>query len=355
MNTVSTPERPGKFMKKLLAIGSALVVLGLGIAVSGIFIIDYLDRPTGSIAADGIEFTIRPGESGSAIGRRLREAGMIKSEDLFRLLLKTRRMESSLKAGTYRVLPGMSGSDIADLMVSGVQLLVKVSVTEGSGLKAIATAAASAGVAAADAVFAAAVDAQFIASLGIPATSLLGYLYPDTYLLPKNAGAEALLRMMVDTFMKRLKEHLPEATALSPGELHRYVTLASIVEREYRIPDEAPLMAGVFWNRLRIGMALQSCATVVYVITENLGKPHPARLFDRDLKIDDPFNTYLFPGLPPAPICNPGIIALKAAFRPTATRFLYFRLIDESTGRHYFSETLDEHIRAGSLTIKPRS
>jgi UPF0755 protein len=233
-------------------------------------------------------------------------------------------------------------------------MLVRISLPEGSGLSSLAAAAERAGVASADSVTSVANDQAFIASLGIPASTLAGYLFPDTYLLPPDAGAEALLRLMVDTFRKRLAENLPEASSLDPAEIHSRVIMASIVEREYRLAEEAPLMAGVFYNRLRIGMALQSCATVVYAITENLGKPHPSRLFDRDLKINDPFNTYMFPGLPPAPICNPGLTAIMAAFRPASTRFLYFRLVDEAKGSHYFSETLDEHIKAGALFVKPR-
>ena len=102
-------------------------------------------------------------------------------------------------------------------------------------------------------------------------------------------------------------------------------------------------------------MALQSCATVVYVITERMGKSHPQRLFDRDLQLEDPFNTYRQPGLPPAPISNPGATALHASFNPTPSRNLYFRLVDENTGKHYFSETLDEHNRAVNRYVKPRS
>jgi len=102
-------------------------------------------------------------------------------------------------------------------------------------------------------------------------------------------------------------------------------------------------------------LALQSCATVVYVITERQGKPHPTRIFDRDLRIDDPYNTYQFPGLPPAPICNPGAVALSAVFNPVNSRYLYFRLVDEASGKHYFSESLDEHIQAAGLAVKPRS
>jgi UPF0755 protein len=133
------------------------------------------------------------------------------------------------------------------------------------------------------------------------------------------------------------------------------VSLASIVEREYRVDDEAPLMAGVFFNRLQIGMALQSCATVEYVITEIQGRPHPERLFDRDTEIRDPYNTYMNAGLPPGPICSPGMVALNAVFNPAESDYLYFRLIDPAAGRHYFSRTLDDHIQAGVFYVKGNS
>jgi UPF0755 protein len=157
---------------------------------------------------------------------------------------------------------------------------------------------------------------------------------------------------MADTFYKRLQEFVPEALSLSPAELNTRVIIASIVEREYRIPDETSLMAGVFYNRLKIGMGLQSCATVEYVITEIQGRPHPEVLLNSDLEIKDPYNTYIRPGLPPGPISAPGKTALRAAFNPVRTDYLYFRLTDAEAGRHYFSRTLDDHIRAGALYLK---
>ena len=111
-------------------------------------------------------------------------------------------------------------------------------------------------------------------------------------------------------------------------------------------------MAGVFYNRINIGMALQSCATVEYIITEILGRPHPEVLLYRDIEIKDPYNTYLQPGLPPGPICAPGTVALRAAINPVKSEYYYFRLTDPGTGRHYFSRTLDDHIRAGALYLK---
>jgi UPF0755 protein len=135
-------------------------------------------------------------------------------------------------------------------------------------------------------------------------------------------------------------------------ELNKRIIIASIVEREYRIPEEAAIMAGVFYNRLNIGMALQSCATVEYIITEIQGRRPPMVIYNRDLEIRDPYNTYLRPGLPPGPISAPGETALRAAFFPEETDYLFFRLVDLASGRHYFSRTLDDHIRAASLYVK---
>jgi len=111
-------------------------------------------------------------------------------------------------------------------------------------------------------------------------------------------------------------------------------------------------MAGVFLNRLRINMALQSCATVVYIITQIQNKPHPSVLLFADLEIRDPYNTYLYLGLPPGPISAPGVVSLNAVMNPDRTEYLYFRLVDSASGRHYFSRTYDEHIKAGQLIPK---
>jgi UPF0755 protein len=157
---------------------------------------------------------------------------------------------------------------------------------------------------------------------------------------------------MADTFFKRLENTGTDFLTLTPKELNDKVILASIVEREYRVDDEAPLMAGVFYNRLNIGMALQSCATLEYIITEIQGRPHPTAIYDRDIAIQDPYNTYNRRGLPPGPISAPGRVALNAVFHPAASDYLYFRLVNPAEGRHYFSKSFDEHIRAGVLYVK---
>jgi len=142
---------------------------------------------------------------------------------------------------------------------------------------------------------------------------------------------------------------------MNPVELNNILILASILEREYQLAEEAPRIAGVFQNRLRINMALQSCATVQYIMTEIMGLPHPTVLLFRDLEVRNPYNTYIYPGLPPGPIAAPSLVALRAVVYPESTNYLYFRLIDPATGRHSFSRTYNEHMRAGTLYIKPAS
>jgi UPF0755 protein len=158
---------------------------------------------------------------------------------------------------------------------------------------------------------------------------------------------------MADELFSRIEE-MTDDTPPSPAELYEKVIIASIVEREYRVTEEAALMAGVFYNRLEIDMPLQSCATVEYVITEIQGKPHPKVIFTRDTEIEDPYNTYINNGLPPGPIAAPGAVALDAALHPASSEYLYFRLVDSAVGRHYFSKTFDDHIKAGQFYIKSK-
>jgi UPF0755 protein len=180
-----------------------------------------------------------------------------------------------------------------------------------------------------------------------------GYLFPDTYLFPAEFPAEKVITTMADNFFSNLQNINPSILTMNPNELNEKIIIASIVEREYRVAQEAPIMAGVFYNRLRINMALQSCATVEYIITEVQNRPHPSVLLFKDLEIDNPYNTYIKPGLPPGPISAPGITALRAAFYPDSTNYLYFRLEDAASGRHYFSRTYDQHMSAGQLITKP--
>lgn len=341
------------------ATGTFRPLYGFGIALfllvaAGIALFSWFGQPPGLVPEGGLFFTLEAGESASSAALRLENEGALRSSLVFRVLARIRGLEGSLKTGTYIIQASMGATAILDLLASGRQLLERVTIPEGSTLSGTARTMESSGVCHATDVLEAARDHRLIISLGIVGADLEGFLFPDTYFLPRAFPAEDVLRTMVKNFRIHIAE-IEGGAGLPPRQLADRVILASIVEREYRVPEEAPLIAGVFENRLRIGMALQSCATVAYVITERLGKPHPEVIFDRDLGLADPYNTYAHAGLPPGPICSPGMTALRAALAPPASSWLYFRLIDEVSGRHHFSATLDQHLKADTLTVKRTS
>jgi UPF0755 protein len=303
--------------------------------------------------AKSVLVEVNDGESSYAVGRRLERAGLIKSRLFWNLL--SRLDGAFVKTGTYRIDLPATQMAIRAALIDGRQILFSVTIPEGVTLKKASFILEDAGICGAEDFLAAASDTALLDEYRVPGKTMEGYLYPETYFFPGAFPAENVVRTMADTFFKKVREIAPESSSLNPRELDRIVIIASIVEREYRVKDEAAVMAGVFYNRIKIGMALQSCATVEYIITDIQGKPHPRVLYNRDIEIDNPYNTYVIPGLPPGPISLPGAAALNAAFHPENTDFLYFRLIDESAGRHYFSRSLDDHIKAGQLFVKGNS
>jgi len=345
-----------KFLSGLIALALVLFSLVLGLAVYFNSAPERTPFPVEEsmrLEKDGDLFIeVREGESASSVGRRLETAGVIRSRYFWYLLFRLDK--NQVKTGSYKIELPASQIKIRSILTSGDQILVKVTIPEGVTLKKTAGILEEAGICGADKFLAASSSKEILDSYHVPGPTMEGYLYPDTYLFPLGYPASKVVQTMADTFFSRIDGIYTGADSMTPSELNTRVVVASIVEREYRVPEEAALMAGVFYNRLKIGMALQSCATVVYVITEIQGRPHPAQLFNRDLEIRDPYNTYLRPGLPPGPISAPGEVALKAAFYPGPSDYLYFRLTDLSTGRHYFSRTLDDHIRAGNLYVKDR-
>jgi UPF0755 protein len=182
-----------------------------------------------------------------------------------------------------------------------------------------------------------------LGAVGQGLDSLEGRLFPDTYLFPLGTPAVDVAKAFVQTFRDRTQSW---ESRFTPEEWNRRIILASIVEREYRAPEEAPVIASVFANRLEKGIALGSCATIEYILTEVLGRPHPKRIFFVHTEIVSPYNTYLNKGLPPAPIANPGLTALKAAFEPADTDFLYFVVADAAKGTHSFSSNYSQHEKA---------
>jgi len=293
---------------------------------------------------------IYQGESAQSVGKRLATAGLIRSYFAWNLI--NRMAKEPIKAGFFIIKGPETLLTLYQRFAKGQQLQIRVTIPEGATLSKISQILERSGICESRDFMLAATSRELLEKYQIPSSSFEGYLFPDTYLFPKGFNPEKIISLMTDNFFNKLKQIAPESQNMLPKDLHEKVILASIIEREYRVDDEAPLMASVFYNRLKIGMALQSCATVEYVITEIQGKPHPEVLYFKDIAIQNPFNTYVRAGLPPGPISNPGLVALRAVFYPAQTNFLYFRLVDPNEGRHRFSKTLDEHIKAGVIYVK---
>ena len=328
-----------KSQKIIFAVIILFVCIGLGLAATA----SYLNRPVDSIPEEGVIFSVKKGETLSDVSERLEEESLIKSAFFLKLLSKFRRTENSIKTGSYSMQTGFSTTDIHDLLISGVQTLVRVTVPEGWTLGMIAGLLEQKDICDREDFIKVANSARMVNELNIPGESVEGYLFPDTYFFPVNHPAESIITTMVSTFFKNIGEILPDFADWKKIELHRQIILASIVEREYRMAEEAPIIASVFNNRLKFNIGLESCATIVYVITEINGKPHPNVINRADTKIDSPYNTYKWHGLPPGPISNPGKLALNATFHSAVSDYFYFVLKDPNTGEHHFSEDLNEH------------
>ena len=331
------------------AFGALIAVAAAAIAGAGL----HLNRPPpGSTAHDVVRpFAIESGESFGAVAQRLHREGVIRSPLVFRVLASARRSETAIQAGHFRLPAGATTGEVLDLLVDASRHLSRVTIPEGWTISRIAAYLEQIGVAGAAEFTAAARSPRLMEELGIAAETAEGYLFPDTYYLPPDYGAEAVVRHMVDNFFARL-DAIDPAIRADAAQLHATVTLASIVEREYRLPGEAPIIASVFYNRLDGNARLESCATIQYIITELHGEEHPERILHADLEIDSDFNTYRRKGLPPAPIANPGLTALRAALHPAETDYWYFVVRDPATGAHQFSTDLSAHSEAKFLYLK---
>lgn len=280
---------------------------------------------------------IPPGSSVAAIGRRLEAAGVVRSRYAFDLLRWIRR--GKLEAGDYRFDHPAPATEVYARIARGDVFTKTLVVPEGANIFDIATRVEQDGFCSRQAFLDAVVsEASLIADLDPGATSLEGYLFPDTYRLPPSATAVQIVTAMVRQFRQAA-----ERLGLKEN-VHQVVTLASLVERETAVNDDRPLVASVFVNRLAKDMPLRTDPAVIYGL-ELTGKWR-GTIYESDLTRNTPYNTYLHPGLPPGPIANPGIASLRAAMDPAKTNYLYFVAAGtDAQGHSRFAATLDEHNR----------
>lgn len=269
----------------------------------------------------------------------LDQNGLVRSRLFFRALGYFYNAPRQIKAGEYEFTRAMTPGEILKKLVDGDVKKHPVVVPEGFTVRKIAARLASERLAEEKEFLRLAGDGALLASLNIPAASAEGFLFPDTYAFDRGMDAAAILQKMAGQFRAKVSAELIAKASDQGFTLLQWVTLASIIEKETGLKSEMPLVAAVFRNRLKRKMPLQSDPTVIYGIEHFDGN-----LTRRHLERQNPYNTYLNRGLPPGPICSPGLDALQAALNPAPVMYLYF--VSRNDGSHHFSETLPEHSRA---------
>ena len=324
-------------MKFLLALTLILLLVAAG---TGAYLWYGIQEPYQGFGKDGVFVTIPHGTSTRNAGRILERNGVIRSAIAFEVYAR-RNPRRSLEAGEYLFDHAASGKEVFWKLAHGEVYVLPFTVREGETMFDIAHNLEAAKLMTADEFLKAANDPSGIRDLAPYAKTLEGFLFPATYQLPRHPVAVELASNMVQKFREQWRSISASDTAPANAAKPTLstVTLASLVERETPKPDERPLVAGVFENRLRKGMLLQCDPTVIYAM-EQAGV-YNGTLMGKDLHFDSPYNTYAHGGLPPGPIGNPGEVALRAALVPAQTNYLYF--VANTQGGHFFSATLAEH------------
>lgn len=332
-----TPSRLRRHVS--LAPVAALVI---GVAALALLLwVGRLDDPYKGYPAAEQFVTLPRGSGLGEIARRLAESGVVHDQYLFRLAVYRRADDRSLKAGEYRFDKPLSPYEVLDRLVRGDVYVRRVTFPEGLTIGDMAGVFEAAGFGPAELFLKAARNVSLVAAWDREARDLEGYLFPDTYALERSANVDDLVERMVARFGEVLGAEARARAQASRRSVREIVTLASLVEKETARDDERATVAGVYVNRLRIGMGLQCDPTVIYALRK-AGR-YRGNLTRESLTFDSPYNTYRYRGLPPGPIASPGKASLDAALEPARVRYLYF--VSRNDGSHVFATTLAEHNR----------
>lgn len=323
-----------------------IIILIAIILAAGFLYWQNLNSPVDKNGREQI-FLVKSGENASQIADNLRINNLIRSDFYFKY--NVWRENLKIKAGEYSLSPKLTAKEIIKILTAGEALSREKTITiiEGWNIKDIALYLEKNKVISA---------ANFISSAATPlsgwkfdfprpdflsgapkSADLEGYLFPDTYRISQDATAEEIINKLLSNFDKKLTPALRAEIKRQKKNVYEIITMASLIEKEVRSTEDMKIVSGIFWDRIKNGLALNSCATLAYILGVN-----KAQYTLADTKVDSPYNTYKYRGLPPGPIANPGLNAITAAIYPTGTDYNYF-LSDPKTGQTIYSRTLDEH------------
>lgn len=282
-------------------------------------------------------FTVKNGETFGKINQRLHNDGLISNTRVFHYYAKYKGVMTKFRAGNFTIPTGSNMGQVLDTLVYGQPNLTSITIPEGKNMYEVAKILANAGITSEGEFLDAVRHPNLISQLSIQATNLEGYLYPETYRFAPNTSAKAVAKSMIDLFNERTKDINFDHPFLNK---HQVITLASVVEKETGAKVERPAIAGVFTNRLKKRMRLQSDPTTIYGIWSR----YQGNIRKADLLEMTPYNTYKIPALPQGPISNPSLEAIKAVLNPAQHDYLYF--VSKNDGTHVFSKTYQDHENA---------
>ncbi len=321
---------------KLTLILAVMVITGVIFAV---LLYQYATTPAGESAEEQV-VEIQPGMTLKQVSHVLADKKLVSEPRAFMLYTYLQGEQNGIQAGEYRFSPSLSPRDILQALTNGLAILYTVTIPEGYRITEIAELLESKGLVEKEKFIEETRNPELLASLNIPSGSLEGYLYPETYKFSKTAGAQRIVKTLLDTFKERVLQpgRVQRAEAMK-FTFHEILTLASLIEKETGLGEERTLISSVFHNRLVKKMRLQTDPTVIYAMVNFDGN-----IRKKDLSIDSPYNTYKHFGLPPGPIASPGLESIQAALEPEDSEFLYF--VSRKNGSHQFSTNYKDHTRA---------
>ncbi|OQY44860.1 MAG: hypothetical protein B6240_09720 [Desulfobacteraceae bacterium 4572_87] len=334
-NKTHIPTRFSGKMKRTVLLGTGLCFLFCLLPAA--LWVHHALQPV-NMKGENRNFLVDEGATLKQVAVALEKAGIIRNSILFRLAGRFMGYDHLIRSGEYRLNGAMAPLNILETLKEGRIISHSITIPEGFNLNQIAEIMEQKGLTNKASFMERTRESALIAQLDLSGDTLEGYLYPDTYRFQRNETADKVIDVMVKRF-KDIVSPLDARIKDSGMTLHQVITLASIVEKETGSPEERPMIARVFLNRLKKNMRLESDPTVIYGISDFNGN-----LTKKDLRTKTPYNTYVIKKLPPGPIANPGLASILAVLNPAIGNYYYF--VSKNNGTHYFSKTLKEHNRA---------